>query len=111
MWSAALPGWAWPWLLLVSPSPEAPVTLHGRHGAGRAGVYVFAPLDDDLTWINDMQLATVTWNPVQEAETAGLAAELADCLTMEGKASHTPHWYLSAANLLTGLFLLVRKQQ
>jgi type IV secretory pathway TraG/TraD family ATPase VirD4 len=101
----------WPGAAVATSTKEELVSLTGRHRAGHAGVYVFAPLDADQSWITDMALSAVTWNPVDEAQTAGLAAELADCLTAEGKASHSPHWYLSGANLLTGIFLLVRKQQ
>src|SRR5258708_16304723 len=48
----------------------------------------------------------VTWNPVAAITDAGGAAQLADLFTADGKQSQSAHWYLSAANLLTGLLLL-----
>src|SRR5258708_5056536 len=48
----------------------------------------------------------VTWNPVAAITDAGGAAQLADLFTADGKQSQSAHWYLSPANLLTGLLLL-----
>jgi type IV secretory pathway TraG/TraD family ATPase VirD4 len=99
----------WPGAAVATSTKEELVTLTGRHRAMRAPVYVFAPLDEDIRWVRSMGLSAVTWNPLFEVASPGLAAELAHTLTAEGKASTSPHWYLSAANLLTGVFLLVRR--
>src|SRR5207244_2345528 len=76
------------------------------HRARLGPVMVFAPLDEDWTWINDLGLAAVSWNPVAECSTASAAAEFADAFTAEGRRGEATHWYLSAANLLTALLLL-----
>jgi type IV secretory pathway TraG/TraD family ATPase VirD4 len=99
----------WQGAAVATSTKEELVDLTGRHRAAMAPVYVFAPLDEDLQWVTSLGLSAVTWNPLLEVPTPGLAAELADVFTADGKVSMSPHWYLSAANLLTGVFLLVRQ--
>jgi len=66
-------------------------------------VWVFAPLDKDHSWLGRIGIEAATWNPLADVATCGEAAELADHFTAEGKRGPAAHWYLSAANLLTGL--------
>jgi len=97
----------WQGAAVATSAKEELVTLTGRHRAKRVPAYVFAPLDEDLRWVTSLGLSPVTWNPLREVAAPGLAAELADAFTAQGKTSNSPHWYLAAANLLTGVFLLV----
>lgn len=73
-------------------------------------VWVFAPLDRDTAWMEALGLQPARWNPVAEAMDCGAAAELADVFTAEGKRGSSAHWYLSAANLLTGLIASSRER-
>ena len=97
---------SWPGAVVATSTKDELVKLTGRHRAASAPVYVFAPLDSDHGGVSALGLTAVAWNPLSDISTSGLAAELADVFTAEGKASHSPHWYHSAANLLTGLFLV-----
>jgi type IV secretory pathway TraG/TraD family ATPase VirD4 len=97
---------SWPGAAVATSTKEELVTLTGRHRRRQGPVYVFAPLDDDHGWVTKLDLEPVSWNPLSEIRGSGSAGELADVFTAEGKASHSPHWYHSAANLLTGMFLL-----
>src|SRR5207245_8372612 len=99
----------WRGAAVATSTKEELVTLTARHRAVSAPVYVFAPLDEDLQWITSIGLSPVTWNPLLEITSVGLAAELADTFTADGKVSMSPHWYLSAGNLLTCVFLLGRQ--
>jgi type IV secretion system protein VirD4 len=101
----------WPGAVVATSTKDELVALTGRDRAARTPVYVFAPLDSDTAWVDALGLHTVAWNPVADITTSGAAAELADVFTADGKASHSPHWYLSAANLLTGLFLVANHLQ
>ena len=96
---------AWRGAALATSTKDELVRLTGPHRAAHGPVYVFAPLDDDLSWVTDLGLIPVVWNPVEEAVSAGIAAEIADLFTADGKNSPSAHWYLSAANLITGLIL------
>ncbi|MDP9325719.1 MAG: type IV secretory system conjugative DNA transfer family protein [Candidatus Dormibacteraeota bacterium] len=96
----------WRGAAIATSTKEELVRLTGRHRAGLGPVYVFAPLDSDTSWIDRLGLYAVTWNPLAECASAGAAAELADVFTSSGKSGESSHWYLSAANLLTALFLL-----
>lgn len=100
----------WPGAVVATSTKEELVALTGRHRAMHGPVYVYAPLDSESGWITGLGLNAVTWNPVDDLASSGGAAELADVFTAEGKASPSSHWYSSAANLLTGLFLLARKR-
>ena len=96
----------WRGAAIATSTKEELVRLTGRHRAGLGPVYVFAPLDADTSWVDRLGLYSVTWNPLSECQTAGAAAELADLFTSSGKTGDAAHWYLSAANLLTALFLV-----
>ena len=85
------------------------LTANSRRRLGP--VWVFAPLDRDTTWIESLGLMPGSWNPVAEAMDCGAAAELADVFTAEGKRGSSAHWYLSAANLLTGLITFTRERE
>jgi type IV secretion system protein VirD4 len=98
----------WPGAVVATSTKDELVRLTGRHRAGFSQVSVFAPMDTDHAWVTELGLRIVAWNPLSDVTTSGLAAELADVFTTEGKASYSPHWYHSAANLLTGLFLVAQ---
>ncbi|HXA42252.1 MAG TPA: type IV secretory system conjugative DNA transfer family protein [Candidatus Solibacter sp.] len=100
----------WKGAAVATSTKEELVRLTARHRAGFGPVSVFAPLDLDTGWVQELGLRAVTWNPLIECTTAGGAAELADFFTSTGKESDASHWYLSAANLLTALFLLKHEQ-
>jgi len=100
----------WPGAALATSTKDELVQLTGRHRALQSAVRVFAPLDTDVEWVTALGLEPVAWNPISDVASAGGAAELADVLTAEGKASRSPHWYLSAANLLTALFLVAQSR-
>jgi type IV secretion system protein VirD4 len=95
----------WQGAALATSTKEELVLLTGRHRARRGEVLVFAPLDASQGWVEGLGLQPVAWNPLREVDNAGAAAELADHFTALGKDSGSAHWYLSAANLLTALFL------
>ena len=73
-------------------------------------ISVFAPLDEDFAWLDELGLKPFTWNPLEGAATSGAAAELADHFTAEGKRGQNAHWYLAAASLIAGLIIGEREQ-
>ena len=79
------------------------LTLHQRRRVGP--IWVFAPLDEDKSWLKDLGLKASTWNALEAAATSGAAAELADHFTADGKRGQNAHWYLAAASLISGLVL------
>jgi type IV secretion system protein VirD4 len=93
----------WSGAVVATSTKEELVRLTARHRAKAGPVWVFAPLDRDHSWLEPLGLQPATWNPVTDALTCGDAAELADHFTAEGKRGSSAHWYLAAANLLTGL--------
>lgn len=97
---------AWPGAVVATSTKEELVRLTGRHRRSTSPTYVFAPLDPAHAWVTDLGLTATAWNPLGDTASSGVAAEVADVFTADGKASHSPHWYHSAANLLTGLFLV-----
>lgn len=102
---------AWRGSAIATSTKTELVRLTGpyrRRLGGRVGV--FAPLDEDQSWIAEMGLERVTWNPISSIRSVGTAAELADIFTADGKRTEAAHWYLGAANLLTGLFLVARQR-
>jgi type IV secretory pathway TraG/TraD family ATPase VirD4 len=99
----------WPGAAVATSTKDELVRLTGAHRATSGPVFVFAPMDGDSAWISEMGLTPVAWNPLPDVTGSGVAAELADVFTAQGKASHSPHWYHSAANLLTGLFLVAHQ--
>ncbi|MGH7904477.1 MAG: type IV secretory system conjugative DNA transfer family protein [Candidatus Dormibacteraceae bacterium] len=96
---------AWRGALIATSTKEELVSLTGRHRSRLGPVHIFAPLDDDLAWVQKLGLEVATWNPVGEASTAAVAAEIADLFTAEGKAGYSAHWYLAAASLISALLL------
>ncbi len=84
------------------------LTAHQRTKAGP--VFVFAPLDRDHAWMEDLGLKPATWNPLDAVDSCGSASELADHFTAEGKRGHSAHWYLAAASLITGLAVCERER-
>jgi hypothetical protein len=73
-------------------------------------VWVFAPLDEDRSWLGRLGLASSTWNPLEAASSSGAAAELADHFTAEGKRGHNAHWYFAASSLISGLAICERER-
>ncbi len=100
---------AWTGALVATSTKEELVALTAHLRQRRGPVWVFSPLDSDHSWIGRLGLRPATWNPVAAAETCGMAAELADHFCAAGNGGASAHWYLSAANLLTGL--LVAEQE
>ena len=96
----------WRGALVATSTKDELVRLTGEVRARTGRALVFAPLDPDPSWVRALGVEAIGWNPLSEVRSRGLAAELADHLTAEGKESPSAHWYLSAANLLTGLFLV-----
>jgi type IV secretory pathway TraG/TraD family ATPase VirD4 len=96
----------WGGAVVATSTKEELVELTGRHRAGRGPVWVFAPLDDDLSWVERLGLEPATWNPVAEARSSAIATEIADHFTSDGKRGTSAHWYLSAASLLTALIVV-----
>ncbi len=83
------------------------LTLDQRRRCGP--VWVFAPLDEDQSWLERSGLIGSTWNPLDAASSSGAAAELADHFTAEGKRGHNAHWYLAASSLISGLVTCERE--
>jgi len=98
----------WRGACVATSTKDELVRLTAGHRQRLGAVHVFAPLDPEAEWATELGVDVVSWNPVAEAETAGAASELADHFTAVGKDSPSAHWYLSAATLLTGLFLFER---
>ncbi|MHB8509886.1 MAG: type IV secretory system conjugative DNA transfer family protein [Candidatus Dormibacteria bacterium] len=95
----------WRGAVIATSTKSELVRLTGPHRARLGRVGVFAPLESDHDWIRALGLEPVTWNPLTAITSAGTAAELADVFTGDGKPGESAHWYLSAANLLAGIFL------
>ena len=94
---------SWRGAVVATSTKEELVELTAARRKTLAPVWVFAPLDTEHTWLEALGMEAATWNPVADVATCGEAAELADHFTAEGKRGPAAHWYLSAANLLTGL--------
>jgi type IV secretion system protein VirD4 len=71
--------------------------------------WVFAPLDEDRSWLDRLGIPASTWNPLDAASTSGAAAELADHFTAQGKRGQNAHWYLAASSLISGLAVCERE--
>ncbi len=95
----------WGGAVVATSTKEELVRLTGRHRRALAPVWVFAPLDRDWSWIQELGLQAARWNPIREVSDAAIAAETADLFTSHGTQSPSAHWFLSAANLLTGLLI------
>jgi type IV secretory pathway TraG/TraD family ATPase VirD4 len=72
-------------------------------------IWVFAPLDEDRSWLDRLGIPASTWNPLDAASTSGAAAELADHFTAQGKRGQNAHWYLAASSLISGLAVCERE--
>lgn len=83
-------------------------TLDRRRSLGP--VWVFAPLDEDHAWLEQLGVNASSWNPLDAASSSGAAAELADHFTAEGKRGHNAHWYLAASSLISGLAVCERER-
>jgi len=93
----------WAGAVVATSTKEELVNLTAGHRARLGPLWVFAPLDRDHAWMEDLGLRPATWNPLDAADSCGSAAELADHFTAEGKRGHSAHWYLAASSLITGL--------
>lgn len=101
---------SWSGAAVATSTKEELVTLTLGHRQSVGPVWVFAPLDEDHSWLERLGLQVSAWNPLEAAATAGAAAELADHFTSEGKRGHNAHWYLAAASLISGLVISEREQ-
>jgi len=101
---------AWSGAAVATSTKEELVnlTLDRRRQCGP--VWVFAPLDEDRSWLERCGLNGSTWNPLDAASSSGAAAELADHFTAEGKRGHNAHWYLAASSLISGLVTCERER-
>jgi type IV secretion system protein VirD4 len=100
----------WSGAAVATSTKEELVNLTFGHRQSVGPVWVFAPLDEDHSWLERLTLQASTWNPLEAAATSGAAAELADHFTSEGKRGHNAHWYLAAASLISGLVISERQQ-
>jgi type IV secretion system protein VirD4 len=101
---------AWQGAAVATSTKEELVRLTAHQRAKRGPVFVFAPLDRDHAWMEDLGLTPATWNPLDAADSCGSASELADHFTADGKRGHAAHWYLAAASLITGLAVCERER-
>jgi type IV secretory pathway TraG/TraD family ATPase VirD4 len=99
----------WSGAALATSTKEELVRLTARHRSKAGPVWVFAPLDRDISWIEELGLKAATWNPIASISDCGSAAELADHFTASGKRSGAAHWYLSASSLITALVVLAKE--
>src|SRR6266852_2751954 len=93
----------WAGAVVATSTKEELVALTSRHRRRMGPLWIFAPLDRDHTWMEQLGLRPATWNPLDAVDSCGSAAELADHFTAEGKRGHAAHWYLAASSLITGL--------
>ena len=100
----------WRGAMVATSTKEELVRLTARYRSGVGLVNVFAPLDGDVSWVKELGLVASTWNPLEAVESVGSAAELADHFTAQGKRGDSSHWYLAAANLITGLAVCERER-
>lgn len=100
----------WNGAVVATSTKEELVRLTSHHRAAFGPVFVFAPLDRDHSWARALDLHAATWNPLDEVDSCGSAAELADHFTADGKRGHAAHWYLAASSLITGLAVCERER-
>jgi type IV secretion system protein VirD4 len=100
----------WSGTAVATSTKEELVRLTGRARSMIGPVFVFAPLDRDVSWITDLGLQTATWDPIASVTDCASAAELADHFTAAGKRGSDAHWYLSAASLITALAVLASER-
>lgn len=101
---------SWSGAAVATSTKEELVSLTADHRRRIGPVSVFAPLDEDSSWLERLGLQPSTWNPLEAAASSGAAAELADHFTADGKRGHNAHWYLAAASLIAGLVIGEREQ-
>src|SRR5487761_1765264 len=100
----------WSGAAIATSTKEELVRLTARHRANRGPVWVFAPLDRETAWIDNLGLQAATWNPITSISDCGSAAELADHFTAYGKLGGAAHWYLAASNLITALAVFAKER-
>jgi type IV secretion system protein VirD4 len=100
---------AWSGAAVATSTKEELVNLTLDRRLRVGPTWVFAPLDEDQSWLDRLGLQGSTWNPLEAASTSGAAAELADHFTAEGKRGHNAHWYLAASSLISGLAVCERE--
>ncbi len=100
----------WGGAMVATSTKEELVALTSHHRAIRGPLWVFAPLDRDHSWMGKFGLRPATWNPLDAVDSCGIAAELADHFTADGKRGHSAHWYLAASSLITGLAVCVHER-
>jgi type IV secretory pathway TraG/TraD family ATPase VirD4 len=100
----------WAGAAIATSTKEELVRLTARQRAQCGPVWVFAPLDRDTSWIENLGLQAATWNPIASITDCGSAAELADHFTASGKRGMATHWYLSASNLITALAVFAKER-
>jgi len=100
----------WSGAAIATSTKEELVRLTARHRANRGPVWVFAPLDRETAWIDNLGLQAATWNPITSISDCGSAAELADHFTAYGKGGSAAHWYLAASNLITALAVFAKER-
>jgi type IV secretion system protein VirD4 len=101
---------SWSGSVIATSTKEELVRLTARHRSRLGPVHVFAPLDHETSWITALGFQSTTWDPIASLQDCGTAAELADHFTSAGKRGSAAHWYLSAANLITGLAVLAKER-
>ena len=100
----------WSGAAIATSTKEELVRLTARHRTSRGPVWVFAPLDRDTAWIDNLGLQAATWNPITSISDCGSAAELADHFTAYGKRGGAAHWYLAASSLITALAVFAKER-
>lgn len=101
---------SWSGTAVATSTKEELVRLTARARSNLGTVFVFAPLDREVTWITDLGLQAATWDPIGSVSDCASAAELADHFTAAGKRGSDAHWYLSAASLITALAVLASER-
>jgi type IV secretory pathway TraG/TraD family ATPase VirD4 len=100
---------SWSGAAIATSTKEELVNLTLDRRSRLGPVWIFAPLDEDHSWLARLGLHASTWNPLDAATSSGAAAELADHFTSEGKRGQNAHWYLAASSLIGGLVICERE--
>ena len=101
---------SWSGSVVATSTKEELVRLTATYRSRFGNVAVFAPLDRDTSWVEDLGFSAATWNPIDSLTDCASSAELADIFTASGKRGESAHWYLSAASLLTALGILAKER-
>ena len=99
----------WSGAVVATSTKEELVNLTHHRRQGLGPTWVFAPIDEDQSWLVRLGISASTWNPLDTATSSGAAAELADHFTAEGKRGQNTHWYLAASSLISGLAVCERE--